>query len=227
MARLSNWRIFVIISSAVALLSNAYSFMTSMEQASVISAIKSDYESLGDISYETNARIETSDSAYLMAGVLFIATSIAVFLAIIGWTHANSKLAHEAQPENMRHSTGWAVGAWFVPFLNLVRPKQIIDDSLKINSPNFSTGLVPTWWALLLISNISSNIASRWTNASIAKFDGVSNWSEYVKVVNEVVSAYNFESGSYILGVIFSAFTIYFVKEAHPCLLYTSDAADE
>jgi hypothetical protein len=27
-----------------------------------------------------------------------------------------------------RFTEGWAIGAWFVPFLNLVRPKQIIDD---------------------------------------------------------------------------------------------------
>ena len=27
-----------------------------------------------------------------------------------------------------RYGVGWAAGGWFVPFLNFVRPKQIVDD---------------------------------------------------------------------------------------------------
>jgi hypothetical protein len=37
--------------------------------------------------------------------------------------------------ESPRFSSGWAVGAWFVPFLNLVRPKQIMDDIWRASDP--------------------------------------------------------------------------------------------
>jgi hypothetical protein len=35
----------------------------------------------------------------------------------------------------LRFPEGWAVAGWFVPFLNLVRPKQIVDDIWRASDP--------------------------------------------------------------------------------------------
>jgi hypothetical protein len=35
----------------------------------------------------------------------------------------------------LRFSEHWAIGGWFVPFLNLVRPKQIVDDIWRASDP--------------------------------------------------------------------------------------------
>jgi hypothetical protein len=37
--------------------------------------------------------------------------------------------------QDLRFGEGWALGGWFVPFLNLVRPKQIVDDVWRASDP--------------------------------------------------------------------------------------------
>jgi hypothetical protein len=37
--------------------------------------------------------------------------------------------------QDLRFGEGWALGGWFVPFLNLVRPKQIVDDIWRASDP--------------------------------------------------------------------------------------------
>lgn len=74
--------------------------------------------------------------------------------------------------KNLLHSEGWAAGAWFVPFLNLYRPFQImreiyeetkkllIKNGIKVDE-NFSTNAVGWWWGLYLTSNFLGNISYR------------------------------------------------------------------
>jgi hypothetical protein len=63
-------------------------------------------------------------------------------------------------------SEGWAAGWWFVPFMNLARPYQIMkeiwDGTQKVVThrleKNYSSAIVGFWWAAYLISNIYGNI---------------------------------------------------------------------
>ena len=60
----------------------------------------------------------------------------------------------------LRFTPGWGVGAWFVPFLNLVRPKQIVDDIWRVTDPACppswawrdrpASGVVLAWWGMTL-----------------------------------------------------------------------------
>lgn len=73
----------------------------------------------------------------------------------------------------LQYPAGWAIGAWFVPFLNLVRPYQIMkelfintDEFIRANnkvssSGEIKIGLLKSWWALWLIHNIISQIVFR------------------------------------------------------------------
>ena len=54
---------------------------------------------------------------------------------LIAWTH---RLYRNLEPlgfRELRFGSGWAVGGWFVPFLNLVRPKQIVNDIWRAGDP--------------------------------------------------------------------------------------------
>lgn len=73
---------------------------------------------------------------------------------------------------NLSFGDGWAAGAWFVPFLNLVRPYKMMREmhvetnhllSKKIQGypQNFSTPLVGWWWALFLFHNFLNNLQTR------------------------------------------------------------------
>ena len=52
-----------------------------------------------------------------------------------------------------RFRSGWAIGGWFVPFLNLVRPYQIAKELASYSGPNETapTNALPLWWALVII----------------------------------------------------------------------------
>src|SRR5918997_1460259 len=74
---------------------------------------------------------------------------------------------------NLRASRGWSIGAWFVPILNLIRPKQLMDDTWRASDPALPAkvgsgwqerpvpGLLHAWWALFLISGVLGNVAGR------------------------------------------------------------------
>jgi len=94
----------------------------------------------------------------------FVATAV-VFIA---WFHrAYTNLARLGITQ-LRWSTGWAVGAWFVPFLNVARPKSIANDIWRGSNPDLPatcalpTGRVPwfhtAWWAVLLAGGIVGRI---------------------------------------------------------------------
>lgn len=48
-------------------------------------------------------------------------------------------------------STGWAIGAWFIPFVNFVVPYRALDDAAKrtVGAP---VPLVGAWWAAYMVS---------------------------------------------------------------------------
>jgi hypothetical protein len=59
--------------------------------------------------------------------------------------------------------TGWAIGGWFVPFLNLVRPYQIMRELVTSSAParRVDVGpLVGVWWATLIIDSLVQRVLS-------------------------------------------------------------------
>ena len=49
-------------------------------------------------------------------------------MVFIRWLSRAYKNLDVAAPGFRRYGHGWAIGSWFVPFLNLWRPKEIIND---------------------------------------------------------------------------------------------------
>ncbi len=61
-----------------------------------------------------------------------------------------------------RFGPGWAVGAWFVPFLNLVRPFQIMGEMWR-HAGRERVGpyaVVGLWWTGFLVGNFADNIGT-------------------------------------------------------------------
>jgi len=69
------------------------------------------------------------------------------------------------------HTEKWAGWAWFVPFLNLWRPKQIANEIWRASDPEHPNefpsssthvwGMLTLWWVFWLASNFASNVATR------------------------------------------------------------------
>ncbi|MDM7924087.1 MAG: DUF4328 domain-containing protein [Pyrinomonadaceae bacterium] len=107
---------------------------------------------------------------YLMLGPIAIATIVG-FLMWLYRAHSNLPAL---QAQHTSFTPGWAVGWWFIPFANLVKPFQAVREVWAESDPDIpqemsflsaSLHSAPTymgfWWAFWIISNIISNITSR------------------------------------------------------------------
>jgi hypothetical protein len=82
----------------------------------------------------------------------FILTSI-VFLVFFHRAYSNLALLG---PNEQRWTTGWAVGSWFIPILNLFRPKQIANDIWRGSDGSSVPALFHWWWAFWLLGGAAS-----------------------------------------------------------------------
>lgn len=81
----------------------------------------------------------------------------------------------------LRHKPGWAVGAWFVPLMNLGRPIEIVNDTWRASDPELPAGdsswymLRPPrwhawWWACFIGYTLSGWIGGRFSGETPAGF---------------------------------------------------------
>jgi uncharacterized protein DUF4328 len=106
----------------------------------------------------SNARIGAAALVYLL---LFAAAGI----AFLRWLHLAYVNLRQLGTGFMRFTPGWAVGYWFVPILNLWRPKQVLDDLWRATDARAdeapetwrslpASGLVGVLWALIIVSTL-------------------------------------------------------------------------
>jgi hypothetical protein len=108
----------------------------------------------------SDSQLDADDSRMALAGLLQLVAYIAGAIVFIRWLHrAYRNVDVIARPER-RYGHGWAIGAWFVPFLNLWRPKQIVNDVWRAGGSE-PGALLWFWWAVFLISGWVGNIALR------------------------------------------------------------------
>lgn len=131
----------------------------------------------------TPSRLENDDLRQGIAGLLWLAAYIGAAVFFIRWFHpAYSNL--RALGGELRFKTGWAIGAWFVPVLNLWRPKQIANDVWRGSDPSVRsvhlqvaktsvTPLLGFWWGAWIIASIVGNAAGRvWWGSTTAEEAG-------------------------------------------------------
>lgn len=106
-----------------------------------------------------------------VVGILELLLTLGTGVLFIAWFHGSHKALPPGTSRQSRHSPGWAIGSWFVPFLNLVRPKQMMDDLWELaghrprpNAPFLGQGRAPSvvgwWWAAFLLAQLAGQAAS-------------------------------------------------------------------
>jgi hypothetical protein len=112
----------------------------------------------------TDAQIDANDTRVGMIAVGQTVVSIACVVCFISWLHRAYENMRALSPPHPRFGSGWAIGGWFVPFLNLVRPKQIINDVYNSGRPSDPPpAWLGLWWAAFIISGFLSRFAFRGT----------------------------------------------------------------
>jgi hypothetical protein len=112
----------------------------------------------------TQEQGEANDSRQQMVGIFFLGIYITQTIVFFIWLHRVSVNCHHFIASNqtpgasMRFSSGWAIGCWFVPFLNLWRPYQVVKEIWRVSANPMSwnsekgSALLVLWWIFHLIS---------------------------------------------------------------------------
>lgn len=183
------------VASAFLALSLVTAVVNSLAEANLLGVLDQ-LERGVDVSFEdATAADERSADAALAQLVVYVATVIA-FLAWFWRAYRNLPGLGIREP---RFRSGWAIGAWFVPILNLFRPKQIANDIWRATAPDALangwrsyrgesvSGLLHAWWALWLLADFGGRLTGRLYLNS----DSISSQQNaaYVSIVTDVLYA--------------------------------------
>jgi len=100
----------------------------------------------------------------LVSFVVFVVTAI----CFLRWTYLVNANAHALGANGMTITPGWAVGWYFIPFLNLYMPFRVMDETFRASHPDYGPNdwrqaprpaIVPLWWMAWIAGGIVGNIA--------------------------------------------------------------------
>ena len=108
-----------------------------------------------------DSELTSSDSVMQLTGVLEVGVMAACAALFLRWLHRVVANGPALGGRELRYTPGWAVGWWFVPVLNLVRPFQVVAEAWIVSArdPGASLGLLlPTWWGLSVLGVVVSRL---------------------------------------------------------------------
>lgn len=113
-----------------------------------------------------------------LGAILEIVFRVLVIIFFLIWEYRSFNNLSALKARNLEYSPGWAVGWWFIPFANLVKPFQVMRELYNESDPDFDeeTGFLHTsagtpeligfWWAALLLSGFVGRIADKMVSAN-------------------------------------------------------------
>lgn len=147
--------------------------------------------------FDANSEVSDNPAGFvallitIVLGLATFAAYVATAVAFLMWLYRSSNNV-AAFGERTQHSSGWAVGSFFVPIMNLFVPYQATKDIWKKSGPtdpgSFSfavspPGFFPAWWGFWIASNVVTNIYIRMTVA-----DAPLDASSIVGIFSEILS---------------------------------------
>ena len=114
------------------------------------------------------------EAARLAQALVWIAAAIA-FLA---WMHRAYRNLPALGANRLGYSPRWAIGAFFVPVLNLVHPYQVVRELWRESHSDpagagttLSPTLVRWWWVLFVASVLADPVIGRLAEAAMGRLD--------------------------------------------------------
>ncbi|WP_329485000.1 DUF4328 domain-containing protein [Kitasatospora sp. NBC_01246] len=135
---------------------------------------------------DLDAVISVTDAVNGLTLPLFLAT-VVVFVI---WFHRIRRNADLLMPGGHRHSSGWAVGAWFTPVVGLWFPWQLTVDCWRASAPLDAEGrrrtpsekVVALWWATWTGSLVVGRVASSMTRQFDPTLDDLASLRDAIRV---------------------------------------------
>lgn len=113
----------------------------------------------------TDAEATANDNRQGTIGLVQLALWIAGAVVFIRWIYGAYRNLDVVARAERRYAHGWAIGSWFVPIMNLFRPKQMVNDIWRAGGRDPSDAqpgwLLLSWWLLYLLVSWILNVAGR------------------------------------------------------------------
>ena len=112
------------------------------------------------------ADAEANDARVQLVAILALLVFLVTAVAFLLWIHRAHKNLESLGASQLDYSPGWAVGGFFVPFLNLIRPFQVMREIWKASDPDVdyqnasswqyaaSSPLIGFWWGTWILSGV-------------------------------------------------------------------------
>ncbi|HYD25143.1 MAG TPA: DUF4328 domain-containing protein [Croceibacterium sp.] len=113
---------------------------------------------------------EGMDGLTMIVAFSYMAYAVAMLICVLLvclWLHRAHANLHEAGVGGLEYTPGWAVGWYFIPFANLVKPHGAMRELW--HASHGETGdfrapapsLINYWWAAWIAGNIVSNVSAQ------------------------------------------------------------------
>jgi len=120
----------------------------------------------------SQSEADNNDVRVAIISILQGLATIGAGVAFIVWFYRAHVNVRALGARGVRHGSGWAIGAWFIPFFNLVRPKAMANDVWRTSDPSLAapverarwsgvelSGVLFGWWAAWVLSNVGNAVA--------------------------------------------------------------------
>ncbi len=115
--------------------------------------------------------LERNDDRQMVLGVVHFLLNVATVIVFVIWFHRAHANLTSLGARDLRYTSGWAAGCWFVPIMNLYRPVQIAQEIWRHCAPSTldedgfqdtkarNSVLIGLWWAIWIAANVIGNFA--------------------------------------------------------------------
>jgi hypothetical protein len=120
---------------------------------------------------ETHTR-EQAEALDLVQSRLILAHLLVFIITgftFLKWIYRANLNSHCFGTRDMKFSPGWSIGWYFVPFMNIFKPYQAMNEIWKVSLDPQRWGsqkpsvVVVCWWSLWLLNGVLGNISTRLT----------------------------------------------------------------
>lgn len=123
----------------------------------------------------SNQQVENADSAMAGSGILQLLFLIGTAVAWCIWQHRAHSNLLSLGSQGLRFTPGWAVGYWFIPFINLVRPYEAMRELWQASDPGATLGwrsgqvtpVIGWWWGAFVLSGLVGRVGARFPDDSL------------------------------------------------------------
>jgi hypothetical protein len=149
-------------------LTSVLTFLIYTQAAVSVISLFSDFAQLSLLgsSNLTQTTGAANDARQQLIGIIYLLVFITTAIVFLTWINRANKNCH-GFTTGMEFTSGWSVGWYFVPFANLLKPFQVMNEIWRVShdparwKTMATPGLLRWWWALWLISSFLGQASFR------------------------------------------------------------------